>query len=62
MGGAFFDALGFQIGGDRFQDFQDLGSVGATAEQGEGEVAGHGRIVDCGLKGEAMVRDLPSFR
>ena len=45
---------------DRLQDRQELGAVSGTVEQGGGEVAGHGRIVVCGLKGEAMVRGLPS--
>ena len=31
------------VGGDRFQDLQDLGTVGAATEQGEGEVLSHGR-------------------
>ena len=31
------------VGGDRLQDLQDLGTVGAATEQGEGEVLSHGR-------------------
>ena len=54
--GTLFNALSFQIGGDGVQDRQELGTVSGTVEQGEGEVAGHGRIVVCGLKGEADQR------
>ena len=45
MRGAFFDALSFQIGGDRFQDGQQLVASSGAVEQGEGEVAGHGRML-----------------
>ena len=37
------------IGGDRFQDRQELGTVSGTVQEGSSEVAGHGRIVVCGL-------------
>ena len=45
MGGSLFDALGFQIGGDRLQDRQQLGAIGGTVQEGGCQVAGHGRIV-----------------
>ena len=48
--GTFFDALGFQIGGDRFQNLQKLGTVSGTVQEGGGKVAGHGRMLDCGLE------------
>jgi len=42
--GTLLNALGFQIGGDRFQDCQQLGSVSGTVQEGGCQVAGHGRI------------------
>ena len=50
--GALLNALSFQIGGDAIQDRQELGAIGGTVQEGSGEVAGHGRIVGCGLKGK----------
>jgi len=47
--GTLFDALGFQIGGDGIQDCQQLGSVSGTVEQRGCQVAGHGRMLVCGL-------------
>ena len=40
------------IGGDRFQDRQELGTVSGTVQEGGSEVAGHGRMLVCGLKGK----------
>jgi len=44
VGGALFNALSFQIGGDAVQDGQQLVASGGAIEQGEGKVAGHARI------------------
>ena len=44
MSGAILNALGFQIGGDRVQDCQQLGSVSGTVQESGSEVAGHDRI------------------
>jgi len=49
MGSAVSDVGVGHFRGDRIQDLQDLGTVGAATEQGEGEVLRHARIVVCGL-------------
>ena len=43
MGSAVSDVGVGHFRGDRIQDLQDLGTVGAATEQGEGEVLRHGR-------------------
>jgi len=48
--GTLLNALGFHIGGDGVQDCQELGAIGGTVQEGGSEVAGHGRMLVCGLE------------
>ncbi len=43
------DILLFDLSGQGLQNLQDLGAVGATAEQGDGKVSGHD-VGGCGVR------------
>ena len=42
------------IGGDRFQNLQNLSAVGALTQEGQGEVLSHARMLVCGLVAESL--------
>ena len=49
---------------DALQDAQDLGTVAALAQQGDGKVKGHGcaRIVGCGWWASFRAHPLPLYQ
>ena len=49
MGKKVCDVLLFDLSGQGLQNLQDLGAVGATAEQGDGKVSGHD-VGGCGVR------------
>jgi len=49
VGSGISDVLLFDLSGQSLQDLQDLGAVGATAEQGDGKVSGHD-VGGCGVR------------
>jgi len=49
MGKKVCDVLLLNLRGQGLQNLQDLGAVGATAEQGDGKVSGHD-VGGCGVR------------